>query len=56
MEVLEDELNDLVNKVNVLNDISIIIVNEFLVLYLFINLDEYLEIVDDDYEDNIGLN
>ena len=56
LEALEDELNDSANKVNVLNDISITIANESLVSHSPTNLDEHLEIVDDDYEDNTGLN
>ena len=56
LEALEDELNDSPNEVNVLNDISITIANESLISHSPTNLDEHLEIVDDEYEDNTGLN
>lgn len=56
LEALEDELNDSANEINVLNDISITIANESIVSHSPTNLDEHLEIVDDEYEDNTGLN
>lgn len=56
LEALEDELHDSANEINVLNDISITIANESLVSHSPTNLDEHLEIVDDEVEDNVGLN
>lgn len=56
LEALEDELNDSANEINVLNDISITIANESLVSHSPTNLDEHLDIVDDEVEDNTGLN
>ena len=56
LEALEDELNDSANEINVLNDISITIANESLVSHSPTNLDEHLEVVDDEVEDNTGLN
>lgn len=56
LEALEDELNDSSNAINVLNDISITIANESLASHSPTNLGEHLEIVDDEYEDNTGLN
>lgn len=52
LEQLEDEMVDFDNEISILNDISIIIVNELFIVNFGVNL----EIVDDEVDDNNELN
>lgn len=52
LEQLEDEMVDFDNEISILNDISIIIVNELFIVNFGVNL----EIVDDEVDNNSELN
>lgn len=52
LEQLEDEMADFDNEISILNDISIIIVNELFIVNFGVNL----EIVDDEVDNNSELN